>query len=330
MQVHRTHLVALCAAVSLAACDTKNGEPGDEPSEAMLEAPDTDEASAEDEDDGAEPDPDPDSQDDSGESDGGAPDPGTRAAGVLEGECIALGVEATCAVDDTMGVQYCDPYHAEWGPCLLGVACELGDVQYSTCGFGEETALYCQLERGEPTWEQCGFTPLVLSFDGHEPTFDAGPDAFELSDGSNECLARHWPSAQTPWLAMDRDGSGSIENGSELFGSATPTLDGRRPEDGFDALADLDSNHDGMISAADEAWTSLLLWSDYDRSRSSSAWELLPIAYSGVTEIALTHHDSRRCDAHGNCGVERSAFAFSTPAGTTTSGTIIDVHIPCD
>ena len=57
-------------------------------------------------------------------------------------------------------------------------------------------------------------TPLVLSFDGAPVEYltDDG-HAFDLSATTSQVT--DWPTARTPWLALDRDGNGSIDDGSE-------------------------------------------------------------------------------------------------------------------
>lgn len=269
------------------------------------------------------------SDDESGDSDDGEPEPIPPRAPSLEGPCEAEGEPVACTIDGERGTQFCDPSAEGWGPCLVEPLCQPGDIDVRDC-FGHGEAEYaCFLFNGVPEWEDCGFTPLVLSFDGEEPMFDAGSAAFELSAGDDSCWARQWPSAETPWLAIDLDHSGAIENGSELFGSATPTADGHRPSDGFEALAAYDQNADGQITADDAVWSELMLWSDHDRDRASSPWELVPLAYSGVQAVDLQFNRERICDSWGNCGIERSTFSHAS-GSTLTRGTVIDVHIPCD
>lgn len=322
-------LCGLCAISSTLACDPPVSD--DIPVDAMGEADDEVDSDGSDED---EPSDDEDEGEAGEEGSGGEEDedaelPPRVPVSALEGPCTEHEATSVCWADGQYGVQYCDAHVTGWGPCVTEVECELGETYMDDCAFGPEE-LSCRLEYGVPVWEECGFTPLVLSFDGREPQFDASLEAFELSDGTNTCLAREWPGADTPWLAIDLDKSGSIENGRELFGSASPTLDGRLPTDGFDALRDFDTNHDGRISPADPVWSSLLLWSDYDRDRASSPWELMPLENSGLTEIELEHRIERHCDDRGNCGIERSQFAFSSGSGRPQTGTVIDVHIPCD
>ena len=246
-----------------------------------------------------------------------------------EGPCDPeVVLQDECQDGAEQGLQFCDL--GVWGPCVIEPECELGAIRSEDCGFGGPEPLECVLELGEPHWQECGFTPLVLSFDDREPSFDAGARAFELSDGSGTCLAREWPGPDTPWLALDLDGSGAIENGRELLGSASPTRGGHRPTDGFDALAEHDADGDGRITSADPVWDALLLWSDLDRDRASSAWELMPLGHAGLTAIELQHTVRPVCDGRGNCGIERSRFSFSTAELGATTGAVIDVHIPCD
>lgn len=247
----------------------------------------------------------------------------------LEGECPAQADSSWCFSGDQLGLQYCE-VNSGWGPCVIEPECELGEVQITDCAFGPEP-LTCMLNgAGYPAFPGCPFTPLVLSFDGAEPTFDATLETFEMSGGDNSCIGQQWPTAETPWLAIDLDGSGAIENGRELFGNASPTADGHRPDNGFDALRELDSDHDGRITPADQAWDSLLLWGDYDRDRRSSPFELQPLSRSGLTAIELDHWSTPICDGQGNCGIERSAFSFSAGDLGQRQGTVIDVYIPCD
>ena len=68
-----------------------------------------------------------------------------------------------------------------------------------------------------------------------------------------------WVGAETPWLALDRNGNGLIDDGRELFGSMTELPDGRRAPNGFAALAALDDDGDGRITARDAAFARLLV-----------------------------------------------------------------------
>jgi hypothetical protein len=167
-------------------------------------------------------------------------------------------------------------------------------------------------------------TPLVVAFAGEPVTFTQG-GAFAFSAGVS--TPSDWPTATTPWIALDRDGDGAITSGAELFGSSTVLADGRTATNGFEALAALDANHDGVIDAKDPLFASLLLWSDRDGDRRSSPDELVPLA-SRIVSISLDDHVVARCDARNNCERERAPMRWRDDAGAVHVGAVIDVYLP--
>ncbi len=237
------------------------------------------------------------------------------------------------------GQQYCT---AQWGSDGLelywGTAC----VATPECTPGEERACFgddagpgptqgCYPDvNGVPAWgvEDCN-TPLVLSFDRRPVEFTAptAAAAFDIA-GAGACTQPHWPAAATPWLAIDLDHNGAIDGGGELFGTGS-ALAGGAAQNGFVALAALDSDHDGAITPADARWGELLVWADHDADRRSSPWELLPAASMDLVRIDLEYSNQRRCDRAGNCSVERASFSFRE-LGAVRSGDIVDVHLACD
>jgi len=86
-------------------------------------------------------------------------------------------------------------------------------------------------------------------------------------------------------LALDANGDGIINNGSELFGTATV--------DGFTILEQYDSNGDGQITSADAIWDSLLIWRD-DGDGISTANELSSINDNDIVSIDLNDRAPRR------------------------------------
>lgn len=244
------------------------------------------------------------------------------------------------------GVQYCaafeigedddkDAVELRWGACGEPSECTAGESL--ECFPGEEgfagLSMSCSRDaNGRAVWdaEACN-TPLVLSFDG-ALEFSPAPAtaaAFDIHGGTGTCVRADWPSAATPWLALDRDGDGEIAGGQELFGSATRMSAGTGAHNGFQALAELDSNRDGKLGPADARWPELVLWADHDADRRSTQWELLPLASFEIVEIDLGYTDRPTCDARGNCGRERAAFVYSA-GGVVRSGDVIDVRVSCE
>jgi hypothetical protein len=191
-----------------------------------------------------------------------------------------------------------------------------------------------ETEDGHLAWTACdetsgaASTPLVLSFDGAEVAFRAdAASTFDLT-GVGQSMLTDWPAARTPWLALDRDGDGEIRDGKELFGSAVALAQGGLAQHGFEALAELDANADGVVDAKDPGFASLVLWSDADGDRTSDGGELAPLASRRVVSISLAFTRAPACDTRGNCGVERAAFTWLDARGDAHEGRVIDVHLP--
>jgi hypothetical protein len=178
----------------------------------------------------------------------------------------------------------------------------------------------CRLHRNaksdlcRPQEMKCS-TPLVLAFDDAPVRFESGA-RFAFAPG--QPVASDWPTAETPWLALDRDGDGAITSGAELFGDHTPMAGGATASDGFTALATLDANHDGVIDRDDPAFASLVLW---------SSGGLVPLAQK-VESISLAARRVARCDAHGNCEGLAADITWRDPSGVRRHGRVIDVFLP--
>ena len=312
-------LAALVLTPALIACDSKP-EPGDTGKVAATEDGATEgetEAATEAATEGEEP--------TAGDTTAGDGTTGAPIDEVVECTAELYGLDRAC----DGGIQYCasddaypDPKYF-WGPCIDKPVC----VPEAT-----DACVVCELDsEGRPGWvdhceEDGTTTPLVLSF-GSEPVRYASSAAdFDLGPA---CGATDWPTASTPWLAFDRDGSGAIEAGRELFGSATVLRRGSLADNGFTALAELDQDRDGRISASDPAFARLLLWADHNADRRSTSFELTPLSSAGIVAIGLTYRSDSRCDDRSNCEVERAAFTYRDSIGRESVGEVIDVHLSC-
>lgn len=224
------------------------------------------------------------------------------------------------------GIQFCamDGAMYKWGVCVATPACMPGAIGGDACSS-------CDLDAtGTPYWDNAGCggesTPLVLSFDGTPVRYGSAGRRFDLGP---ECAATDWPMATTPWLALDRDRSGTIDGGHELFGSATRLRAGGVADNGFTALKELDSDGDGRLTAADPGFAALVVWSDGDGDRRSTGFELQPVGALGLVAIELGYASERRCDLRGNCEVERATFTYNDSLGRARAGEVVDVHLAC-
>ncbi|PUE10577.1 putative Ig domain-containing protein [Limnohabitans sp. T6-20] len=108
-----------------------------------------------------------------------------------------------------------------------------------------------------------GITPLLLDLngDGVQTTTLENGTQFDM-DADADLDQTAWVSQQDGLLVMDIHEDGVIEDGRELFGSATILRSGMTTKDDFAALRDLDSNEDGIINALDPAFEKLRVCAD--------------------------------------------------------------------
>lgn len=93
--------------------------------------------------------------------------------------------------------------------------------------------------------------PLVLNFNGTAAQLTSQRFKFDLdSDGTGEDI--NFVTNGSGFLAIDRNGDGKVNNGSELFG----TISGN----GFADLTSLDDDHNGWIDENDAAYANLRIW----------------------------------------------------------------------
>ena len=146
--------------------------------------------------------------------------------------------------------------------------------------------------------------PIALRLDGAPVTLDGQRTAFDLnSDGKAENVAL--PSDGTYFVALDRNGNGRIDNGSELFGPTSGN--------GFNELKALDSDGNGWIDEGDAAYSSLRLWS-------APGAETRSLAQAGVGALYVGQNVSTqfelRSDSHETLGQVRSSSVYLAEDGT--------------
>lgn len=131
------------------------------------------------------------------------------------------------------------------------------------------------------------------------------------ADGIAERVS--WTAAEggPAFLALDRNGNHQIDDGVELFGDHTRLTNGQLATNGFEALADLDWNGDGLVDAEDPAWQSLVLWFDRSHDGVSAPAELVSMHDIGIVGISTGYRLSCRKDEFGNEFRYRGEFVLA-------------------
>lgn len=127
------------------------------------------------------------------------------------------------------------------------------------------------------------------------------PVLFDIDgDGASNRITWSARGSALAFVAADRNGNGVVDHGGELFGNWTVLASGARARNGFEALEELDSNGDGLVSDLDARWQLLWLWVDANHDGVSQAAELQTIDASSVTALETAYHWTGRRDPEGN------------------------------
>jgi len=167
--------------------------------------------------------------------------------------------------------------------------------------------------------DQCGccynYSPIVIDIAGNGVEFSSAESGVFFDINGRGIFKRvAWPlSADDAWLALDGNGNGSIDDGSELFGNTTRLASGELAEQGYAALAELDANQDGTVDARDPAFVRLRLWRDLNRDGISEAGELFGLSGQGIVALSTDYRESGRRDRWGNRFRYRAKVTASQP-----------------
>src|SRR5471032_3237497 len=158
-------------------------------------------------------------------------------------------------------------------------------------------------------------TPIVLDLNGD------GITTLGLSAGVQFDLAANGSKNSTGWigggdgfLVEDLNGNGKIDDGSEMFGSGTTLANDTKAANGYQALAQLDTNGDGVINSADKDFSKLEVWVDSNADGVTEAGELHTLSSLGITQLNL---DVAKGSTGSNGNVVGLTSTYQTADGAT-------------
>jgi len=149
-------------------------------------------------------------------------------------------------------------------------------------------------------------------------------------DGDGTKNGTGWVKSDDAMLVLDKNGNGTIDNGLELFGDSTVKSNGLKATDGFDALADLDSNADGVVNNQDSQFTNLRLWRDLNQDGISQAGELFTLNELGIVGINVASTEHSTTLSNGNQLADTGSFIKadgSTGTVGEVTGNIGDINL---
>lgn len=171
-------------------------------------------------------------------------------------------------------------------------------------------SFYSKVEKSQAVFTD----PLVVTFDGKLPELEKATFSFDIdSDGESDQISKL--SSGSGYLALDKNGNGTIDDGSELFGTESGN--------GFADLAQYDEDQNGWIDEADSVFDKLRVWTG-----SGEESQLLALGEAGMGAIYLGSAEvdfTYRSAAGETLGALRSTGMFLYENGSTGNISQIDL-----
>ncbi|EXI63732.1 MAG: hypothetical protein AW08_03907 [Candidatus Accumulibacter adjunctus] len=180
-------------------------------------------------------------------------------------------------------------------------------VDSDVTGSGFKATVSVTLDSGENDLTQdAAITPIVIDLNGNGiQTIARGKSqgTFDLL-GTGKGIDSGWLSGDDGFLVVDRNGNGSIDDISEMFGGSSKGA-------GFSKLSAFDSNGDGLVDADDTDFASLKIWRDLNGNHQTDDGELVSLENAGLLSLAVDYTELPFLDAQGNLHLERGSATLA-------------------
>jgi len=222
---------------------------------------------------------------------------------------------------------------------------------YSYFGWSPQALVISTFFTAAARWIQPvvgGRDPLTFDLNGNGietvPINSANPILFDHT-GSGMKVATGWVAPSDGFLVLDRNANGAIDNGTELFGDSTPLASGGNAADGFAALAQEDTNADGLVNALDARFANLRIWQDLNQDGISfvdangngvldagETSELKTLAELNIASIKVAKIENSQMLANGNEIADLGSYTRTdgSAGGMGITSGLADVNLASD
>lgn len=226
-----------------------------------------------------------------------------------DSDCISEYDVGPFCVDGRCSAGCTDPWdncHGQVQCCGSGGGQNCDSYEVSCPADSQDFECYDGLCDGSGCCES--YDPIVIDVtgDGYSLTSPSAGVQFDMS-GTGRKTQVSWTStgSDNAFLALDRNGNGKIDDGTELFSNFTPQPGTGSNRNGYNALAVYDEprnggNGDGWIDSSDAIYSKLRLWIDRNHNGISEPSELYTLPQKGIKRISLQYEKQKWLDAYNN------------------------------